>query len=600
MKKTNHTPTKTIGQSILSFRTRQAEKAVIFKKSSAWHSKTWPAYYNDIKNLGAGLVSLGVTPQDRVAIMSSTRYEWSVMDLATMGIQAVVVSVYQNSTSDDIQFILNNSEAKILILENTSALKTWLKIQKSCPSVQHVIVIDDDPLNQTKILKWDQVLEKGVALLKTSPNTFENLCSEITPEHIATLLYTSGTTGIPKGVVITHTQVISEVSEAFPIFGVDHNDLSLTFLPYAHVMGRIEHWGHAFMGFTMAYAENIEKLRNNLIEIRPTFLISVPRIFEKVYSAIGAQVDSSPVKKRLFKWAVNVGCQITELKLTRQTIPLDLLVTYELAKKLALNKVTAAFGGRLRFAISGGAPLSSEISTFFHAAGVLILEGYGLTETTAAITINTPFNYKFGSVGRPIGDVKLKIADDGEVLVRSQKVMREYYKNPEASAEVFTDGWFHTGDIGTLLQGGDLKITDRKKDLIKTAGGKYVAPQKLEGLLKLHPLISQVLISGDKMKYIIALITLDRVNLENFAKIENISFTDWTDLTQSPQIQDIIRDQIAETNSQLASYESIKRFLILPVEFTVEGGDLTPSLKVKRKALTQKYSKEINSLYGES
>lgn len=592
---------KTIGESILSFRDRSAAKAVIYKKSDSWVSKNWPEYYKDIETMGAGLLSLGVQQTDRVAIMSATRYEWSVLDLAIMGIHGVVVSIYQNNTPDDIRYIINNSEAKILVLENEVALSVWNEIETDCPSVKKVLIIDCknsyDP-ETSKILTWEQVRNAGNGLLKETPRSFEQLCKTLTPQNMATLLYTSGTTGTPKGVVITHTQIVSEVGEAFPIFGVDENDISLTFLPYAHVMGRIEHWGHAYMGFTMAYAESIEKVRNNLAEIRPTFLISVPRIFEKIYSAIITQVEPSPMKKKLFTWAVNVGRRITELKLTHQTIPLELLATYELAKKLILSKVTSAFGGRLRFAISGGAPLSSDISTFFHAAGILILEGYGLTETTAAITVNTPYNYRFGSVGRPIGDVELKIADDGEVLVRSNKVMKEYYKNPAATAEVFTDGWFHTGDIGMILQGGDLKITDRKKDLIKTAGGKYVAPQKLEGLLKLHPLISQVLISGDQKKYIVALITLDNAQLETLAKIHNESYTDWKQLTQTPWVQDLVRDLIAEVNSHLASFESVKRFLILPTEFTVEGGDLTPSLKLKRKHLTQKYAKEIDTLYN--
>jgi long-chain acyl-CoA synthetase len=309
-------------------------------------------------------------------------------------------------------------------------------------------------------------------------------------------------------------------------------------------------------------------------------------------------VDASPVKKKLFIWAIGVGKKITALKLTHQTIPLELLATYELAHKLVLNNISSAFGRRLRFAVSGGAPLAQDISTFFHAAGILILEGYGLTETTAAITVNTPFNYKFGSVGRPIGDVELKIAEDGEILVRSHKVMKEYYKNPQSTAEVFTDGWFHTGDIGIILQGGDLKITGRKKDLIKTAGGKYVAPQKLEGLLKLHPLITQALICGDQKKYIVALVTLDAIYLQSLAKTRHDGATDWTELVGRPWVQDIVRDHIAEANADLASYESIKRFLILPVEFTVESGELTPSLKLKRKLLTQKYQKEIDSLYN--
>ena len=337
-------------------------------------------------------------------------------------------------------------------------------------------------------------------------------------------------------------------------------------------------------------------MRGNLTEVRPTFLMSVPRIFEKIYAAVTAQIQTQPLKMKIFNWALEVGTKVGDYKMSGQVLPLDLLVKYELAKKLVLDKIPTAFGGRLRFAISGGAPIPREIALFFHAAGVLILEGYGLTETTAAITVNTPFNYKFGSVGRPIGEVKLKIAEDGEILVKSDKVMKEYYNNPEATKEAFTDGWFHTGDIGEILPGGDLKITDRKKDLIKTAGGKYVAPQRLEGLLKMSPVISQVLIHGDQKKYIVALVTVDRPFVEKIAKEKGIS-AKWPELATTPQIQEMVRQAVAEANSTLASYESIKKYHILPIEFSVEGGEMTPSMKVKRKVLDQRYAKEIEALY---
>jgi long-chain acyl-CoA synthetase len=595
-RKTTPTP---LGHSLLEFKNRTAPKAIMYKRGDRWISRNWPEYFSDIEVFGAGLLALGVQPQERVAIMANTRYEWSVADHAAMGVHAIVISVYQNNTPSDVAYILNDSESSVLIFENESLLRVWHEIESKCPHVKHIILMDPpkNPVGKN-VYTWTQIEDKGRETLKKNPTIFTDLCQLQRMTDTATLLYTSGTTGLPKGVVITHIQIISEISEAFTIFGVDDTDVSLTFLPYAHILGRIEHWAHAYMGYTMAFAESIEKVRNNLAEIEPTFLISVPRIFEKVYAAISTQIDSSPMKKKLFTWAIGVGHRITELKLTHQTIPLELLATYELARKLVLNKISLAFGRRLRFAISGGAPLASDISSFFHAAGVLILEGYGLTETTAAITVNTPFNYKFGSVGRAIGDVEIKIAEDGEILIRSNKVMKEYYKNPQATAEVMTDGWFHTGDIGQILQGGDLKITDRKKDLIKTAGGKYVAPQKIEGLLKLSPLITQALIAGDQKKYIVALLTVDPIYMQALAKERGDSFNDWRDLVSRPWVQDIVRDHIAETNADLATYESIKRFMILPVEFTIEGGELTPSLKLKRKVLSQRYQSEIDSLYS--
>lgn len=587
----------TLGHSILSMRSRSSSLvAVKFKNQNTWLEKSWSEYYQDIETTGCALLSLGVQEGDRVAIMANTRYEWSVADLAIFGIKAVTVPIYQNNTPEDVEYILNNSGARILICESHGPLKTFESVKGKCPLVERVIVFEKICPNPEAIT-WTTLEKFGADYHRKHPHKFRELCATITPEDIATILYTSGTTGVPKGAVLTHLQAFSEVSESFPLCGASEHDVTLSFLPYAHILGRIEHWGHLYIGFTMAYAESLEKIRDNLAEIRPTFLVSVPRIFEKIYGAIWAQVQTQPLKMKVFQWALKIGMKVGEYKMSGQVLPVDLLIQYQLAQKVALGKISAAFGGRLRFAISGGAPLAKEISLFFHAANILILEGYGLTETTAAITVNTPFNYRFGSVGRPIGEVQIKIAADGEILVKSDKVMREYYKAPEATIEAFTDGWFHTGDIGELLPGGDLKITDRKKDLIKTAGGKYVAPQRLEGLLKLSPYIAHVHIHGDQKKYIVALVTLNQSSVEELAKSQNISFADWNSLLSSPFVQELIRKTVADTNAQLAGYESIKKYRILPIEFTVEGGELTPSLKVKRKVLDQRYKDLIDELY---
>lgn len=587
----------TLGQTILGMRKRSPHQiAVQYKVNESWKSKSWPEYYQDIENIGSALLSLGIQPGDRVAIMANTRFEWAVADLAILGIKAVTIPIYQNNTPEDVEYILNNSEARILICETRGPLRIYESVKESCPHVEKLVVFEEScPAHEA--ITWPQLREMGRAYHKTHPHQFEELCVSITTADMATILYTSGTTGRPKGVVMTHLQAVSEVSEAFPLCGATEKDTALTFLPYAHILGRIELWGHAYIGHTLAFAENLDKLRGNLLEIRPTFIMSVPRIFEKIHSAIFAQIQTQPLKLKLFNWALDIGKKVGEYKMSGQVLPLDLLLKYELARKLVLTKVSDAFGGRLRFAISGGAPISREIALFFHAAGILILEGYGLTETTAAITVNTPFNYRFGSVGRPIGEVQIKIAEDGEILVKSDKVMKEYYKDPVATKQVFTNGWFHTGDIGELLPGGDLKITDRKKDLIKTAGGKYVAPQRLEGLLTLSPYICHALIHGDQKKYIVALITLDRPAVEALARERQIQYSSWQSLVKSSFVQDLIRKTVAETNSQLASFESIKRYTILENEFTVEGGELTPSLKVKRKVLDQRFKDVIDELY---
>lgn len=591
-------PTETIGTTLLRIQARSTlNPAVKFKKNGQWKSLTWLEYYHDIEKVAYALLSLGVSPGQKIAIMSNTRYEWSLVDWASLGIQAVVVPIYPNSTPDEIEFILNHSESQIFFCENKASIELWRKIKTRCPAVQKVICFEIDRPEDKSLLMWQKFLTLGSSLMTSSAGQFRRLCDTLKPSQLATIVYTSGTTGQPKGALLTHEQIFSEISEALTFCGVNSSDTTLAFLPFAHVLGRIEHWGHMYIGFTMAYAESLEKMRMNLLDIKPTVLVAVPRIFEKVYSAIYNQIEAQKIKKSVFEWALKVGQKVGDLRLKGQVVPLPLILEYELAKKLMINHISQLFGGRLRFAISGGAPLSTEISNFFHAARIVILEGYGLTETTAAICVNTPYNYKFGSVGRPIGDVQLKIDTDGEILVKSKKVMKGYYKDPESTKKVFEGDWLRTGDIGIILPSGDLKITDRKKDLIKTAGGKYVAPQKLEGLLKSNPLIAHSLIHGDQKKYIVALITLDKSYLEKMAKEKNWDYHKWTDLIKHPEIQNSIKNTIVDVNAQLSSYETIKQFKILPREFSVEGGELTPSLKVKRKILDQKFKDIIDSLY---
>lgn len=589
---------KTIIDAIHDFPNRTANPVAIqFKKKKNWIKKSWPEYYEDILHFGAALLNEELQAGDKIAIMANTRYEWTVADAGILSTGGITVPIYMNSTPAEVEYILNHSESQILVIENDLGLRTWNQIRTQCPKVKKVIVIETRNSISSDTVTWADFLEAGRNNLQKDSLIVKRCASQIKEDDVATIVYTSGTTGLPKGVVITHTQIVSEISEAFTLCGVTDKDISLSFLPYAHVLGRVEQWGHQWLGFTLCYAESIDQIRSNLKEVQPTILVAVPRIFEKIYSAIWTQMENQKIKAKVFDWALKVGLAVGELKLTRSQMPLSLLAEYILANKLLLSKVREVFGGRLRFCISGGAPISSDVALFFHACGVLILEGYGLTETTAAICVNTPFNYKFGSVGRPIGDVEIKIAEDGEILVKSKKVMKEYFKDPKATAEALHEGWLATGDIGVLLPGGDLKITDRKKDLIKTAGGKYVAPQKLENLLKLNPLISQVLIHGDQKKYIVALITLDRMQLEKMAKENSWNHYNWHELTQKNEVYETVRRIVAETNSKLSNFETIKKFLLLPTEFTVEGGDLTPSLKIKRKHLDQKFRKEIDSLY---
>jgi len=604
-KTTSASDETTLNDIVLRMRQRDSAQIAVHYKPSigaagekpTWQTLSWAQYYSQIESFGLGLLEMGLKTGDKVAIFANTRLQWCVSDYAIMGVGGVVVPIYQTVTAEDLLHILTNSQTRILILENKALWKVFETIQGRCPNVEVIVIMDPFKDQPQSLRSFQSVQQSGLERLSRAHEEFPQACRKARPDDRATILYTSGTTGLPKGVVLSHRQGVSEIHDAFHYVGVTTDDICLTFLPYAHILGRLEHWGQAYCGFQIAFAESIDRLKSNLAEIRPTIMVAVPRIFEKFYAAIWAQAESNFLSNRLFRWSLAVGLKVGDYRLRHESIPVSLLAEFKLADQLALRNVRNLMGGRLRFAISGGAPLARDIALFFHACGILILEGYGLTETTGAITVNAPFDYRFGSVGKPFGDVQLKFAEDGEILVHSAKVMQSYYNNPEETAAAITEGWFHTGDIGELTATGDLRITDRKKDLIKTAGGKYVAPQRLENLLKKHSLISQVLIHGDQRKYIVALITLDRGAILNIAKEQKLATTDYAELTQNNGILELVRKAIAETNTHLSSFESIKRFTVLTRDFTVEAGELTPSLKIKRKVLDQKFKREIDSLY---
>lgn len=590
----------TICHSLLEARRRPNHiPAVKYVKNGKWQSLTWQQYYDKVASTGAALLELGIEKGDRVAIFSNTRVEWAISDLAIMGIGAVTVPIYQSCIPSEVEFILNNSEAKVLFVENQATLEKWKSVADKTPNVKWVVSFEVTNSSDDRVMQYNRTTEIGEKKLKEQPDLFVDLCENTKTEDLATIVYTSGTTGVPKGVMLTHLQIMSEIVDIFRILNITEKDTSLTFLPFAHIFGRVEHFAHVHVGFMMGYAESIDRIKNGLMDIRPTFIAAVPRIFEKIYNGIVAQAETSPAKKKIFRWAYEVGVQVSDARTQKRSVPMSTLVQYQLARKLVFDKIGEKLGGRLKFAISGGAPLSKEIGRFFHAANIFVMEGYGLTETTAAVFLNSPYDFKFGTVGKAAGDVQLKIAEDGEILVKTDKNMVGYYKNEEATREVLSeDGWFATGDIGELTQEGFLRITDRKKDLIKTANGKYVAPQKLENLLKLNKYVSNVLIHGDKRKYIVALLTLNFEEINKFAESKGIATRDHSALAKHPAIKELIRQHVAEVNTQLASHESIKTFDLLPEDFTVDSGELTPSLKVKRKFCDKKYAGVIDKLYG--
>ncbi|MFN9068530.1 MAG: AMP-dependent synthetase/ligase, partial [Bdellovibrionales bacterium] len=444
---------------------------------------------------------------------------------------------------------------------------------KSCLTLKTLVLLNSD---KTDPRSWFQFLDNG----HESEINFSDL-SHYSNDDLVTLVYTSGTTGQPKGVCLTHRQITSELTEAFS-WAVNSQDRTHNFLPFSHILGRVELWAHAYYGLTMGISEGSDFLRDELKIIKPTLLVSVPRIFEKFHENIQVRMESLGIKRHLFNWALEVGKKSVGYRLSRRKLPLDLATQFELADRLVLNKIRQLFGGSLRFAISGGAPLSKELAEFFYSCGVLILEGYGLSETTAAIFVNRDQNFKFGTVGHAIGDVKIKLAEDGEILIKSDKVMTQYYEREEETSQAFENGWFKTGDIGEILESGHLKITDRKKDLIKTSGGKYVAPQKLENLLKENNLISEALVFGDQKKYVVTIIQVS---------------PELTSGLSQRDLEEKIRLHVAAVNSKLASFESIKKFAFVRDVWSVDTGEMTPSLKVKRKFVSQKYADLIEQLY---
>jgi long-chain acyl-CoA synthetase len=436
------------------------------------------------------------------------------------------------------------------------------------------------------------------------PQKFEKNLTLAQPSDTLTICYTSGTTGVPKGVIITHDNMMSELEDceiSFSSFITPENETILSFLPISHIFGKVESMAVWVFGWEVCFAESVEKVVTNLTEIRPTILFSVPRIYEKAYARIqGMIAESSPAKQRLFHWGIESGRRYFAAKRGGKRPSFTDYAQYHAAKKAIFSKIRDRFGGRIKYAISGGAPLSSEIGEFFRIAGIPILEGYGLTETCAAVSLNTPNDIRFGTVGRPLSEVSAKVAEDGEILIRSRKNFPGYFKNPEETEQALTKGWFHTGDIGFIDEDGFIHITDRKKDLIVTSGGKNIAPQKIEGLAKSHPLLNQFVVHGDRRHYLTALVTLDRELVIRYAAEHQILFSEYSELIKNPKILAWVEKSVDDMNRQLASYETVKKFTILPQDFTIDAGELTPSMKIRRGVIERKYRAELDQMYLET
>jgi len=556
-------------------------------------------YFAQIQKLAKALTEAGIRKGDKVAILSNTRHEWSVCDLAIIAIGGIVVPLYPNTTTEELAYIINHSETKLIFLENKAGLRQQLLVKDQCKKLEHIVVFDPPAQPEPGIwLSFNEFIAGSAQDGNHYSFNFEHFCHQAKPEDQVTIIYTSGTTGIPKGVVLSHRQIIEEITEAFAALQMTPDDHTLTFLPYSHVLGRTEHWGNLIVGYQMTYSSGNERLAEEMSIVEPTIIIAVPRIFEKIYTSLKAKIETSIIDNNLFEWAFKIGNQVSQIQQTRGQFSFRIKSEHLIAQKLIFDRLKSElFGKKLKFAISGGAPLSAEIIRFFHCCGILILEGYGLTETTGAISVNRPYDFEFGSVGKPLYKTKIKIASDGEILIQGPTILSEYYKDVEFTETQIENNWLHTGDIGEISPSGNLIIKDRKKDLIKTANGKYVAPQKIESLFKQLPYISHAHIHGDHKSYIVALLTLNKNVIFNKAREQNIPFKSMEDLKENPFIKDLIRSGVAQINLSLASHEAIKNFAVLTDDFSIESGEITPTLKVKRKVIDQKYKSIIDSLY---
>ncbi len=571
-------------------------EAYRYLKGERWQSLTWDQTKDRVFDLAAGLLALGIENENRVAIASSTRIEWILADLAATCAGAATTTVYPTTQHEDVAYILVDSQSRIIFAEDDLQVAKVLDHLGDLPNLTHIVLIDGQ-VDHEKVLGWDDLARLGTAHLAAHPDSVDQAIAATGPKSLSTLIYTSGTTGRPKGVRLSHDAWCYEGRsiEEFDIISAE--DLQYLWLPLSHVFGKLLGAIQFQIGFATAVDGRIDKIVENLGQVQPTFMAGAPRIFEKVRAKVmmGA---SSGVKGKIFDWAFRVGRRTIPIRLEGKE-PAGLLgAQFRLADKLVFSKIKERMGGKVRFFISGSAALSCEVQEWFYAADLLVIEGYGLTETSAATFVNDPRTPRFGTVGPPVPGTEVKIAADGEILVKGDGVMDGYHNLPEVSNEVLKDGWLATGDIGELDEKGYLRITDRKKDLIKTSGGKYVAPQKVEGIFKAAcPYVSQIVVHGEGRNYVTALLTLDPEAIQSWAEEKGKHQESYTDLASSQEVHDMIDGFVAAANSELERWETIKRFTILNHELSVEEGEVTPSLKIRRKAVEQKYQDMLNSLY---
>lgn len=592
---------QTVSAMMLDLSRQDPNKIAYYKKDQGrFVSVSRKEFQADIQGLGAWMRAHGVNVGDKISVYSQTNPQWFTADVASFSFGAIAVGIYDNLLEDVVEYILNHSESKGIFLDNETQLERVLAVKDQCPGLKWVVTFQpSDKVDNKFVFHWDTVLAEGKKLDEQAPGEFEKLVHAVKPEDIFTLVYTSGTTGMPKGVVLTHEAMMFVIKGSVQIIDISDKDVSVCFLPLSHILQRMVTYLGAYTS-SVGYFTTIKEVIEDLKVIKPTIMASVPRIFEKAHFKVVEGVKaSSPIKQRIFQMAMDLGRQRSALLQAGKPVPGWMDALWNFYDKLVFQKVKANFGGRVRFFTSGGAPISQELMKFFHAMGILITEGYGLSETSAPATVNTPDAYRFGTVGKPLPGVEIKIAEDGEILIRGKGNLREYYKNPEATAEAIDkDGWFHSGDVGEFDKDGFLKITDRKKDLIITSAGKNIAPQNLENHFKVHPLIGNIMVVGERRNFLTALITLDPDTIGTWAKNQGLGNLSFHEIATHPKLIAAMEEAVKERNKELAKFETIKKFRILEEDFTVENGMITPSLKLKRKVVSERFNEAIESLYG--
>ncbi|MBI5509234.1 MAG: long-chain fatty acid--CoA ligase [Deltaproteobacteria bacterium] len=576
--------------------------AALYKKDGGYREIDWRTLADQAQALSAALVALGVAPGDRVALLSQTRLEWVVADMGILGAGATTVPIYASNLPDECQYIIENSGAVVAITEDAAQTQKIERERGRLPGLKKIIQLDGELGDPD-----DFVLSyaKLGALPPVAAAELGRRRAALSADSILTLIYTSGTTGRPKGVILTHDCMLYEAEAVRAIDILEETDVQLFFLPLAHSFAKVLEIAWIATHSVLAFAESMQTIRDNLREVQPTIMCGVPRVFEKFYGAIATKgTAAGGAKAALFNAAATMSSHHGEAVAKGERLPFAERLQYAALKRLVFAKVARGLketlGGRMRGIISGGAPLSPRIAWFFRDAGVEVLEGYGLTETSAATFVNRPGHNRIGTVGPAMPGTEVRIAADGEVLVKGRGVMRGYWNNKAATDEVLKDGWFQTGDIGVLDAAGHLKITDRKKDIIVTAGGKNVAPQNIENLLKTHKLVSQVVVHGDKRKFVSAIVTLDPDALKALAVERRLGELSYAELSQKPEVYAAVQEAIDAVNTTLPSYETIKKFKILEHDFSQESGEMTPSLKVKRKVVAERYKAIFDGFYDES